>query len=308
MLKKVDKIKTASKENTDESIPSVFQMMSATNMAEVLSTMTTGMDIFSIELEKLKEAPSDWNFYSPLSEKKMEELVESIKSNGLLHPLVVWEQADGNYIVLSGHNRVRAFKILLKQTNEEKYKKIYCFVKKKDEISEEDAKEIIIDTNWVQRELSTIEKAQSIYRKYTALGRKQKVKHGEGNGLRNYDIIAEQFDISGRHVLRYYKLNFLIDEFQKLIETNNISISAGLKVADFHPLTQKWIYDTFKTKINSKNLIKINSKMDRTEIERTFNQEGLSEEKIEVKYIIPFRLKAEFDLYVEEFFKKNLVT
>jgi ParB family chromosome partitioning protein len=140
------------------------------------------------------------------------------------------------------------------------------------------------------------------------LGRKQKVKNGEGNGLRNYDIIAEQFDISGRHVLRYYKLNFLIDEFKKLVETNFISISAAIKVADLNPLTQKWIYDTFRTKINSKNLIKINNKMDRSEIERVFNQEGLSEEKIEVKYVIPFRLKAEFDLYVEEFFKKNLVT
>jgi ParB family chromosome partitioning protein len=110
MLKKVDKIKVASKEKADESIPSVFQMVSATNMAEVLSSMTTGMDIFLIELDKLKEAPSDWNFYSPLSEKKMEELIESIKSNGLLHPLVVWEQDDGNYIVLSGHNRLEPLK------------------------------------------------------------------------------------------------------------------------------------------------------------------------------------------------------
>jgi ParB family chromosome partitioning protein len=140
----------------------------------------------------------------------MEELIESIEKNGLLHPLVVWEQNDGNYLILSGHNRKEAFQILYDSTKDEQYSKVFCYIKKCNEITEDEAKEIIIDTNWVQRELSTIEKAQSIYRKYTAIGRKQKVKDGEGQGIRNYDIIAEQYNISGRHVLNYYKLNILL--------------------------------------------------------------------------------------------------
>ena len=306
MLKNTTKISQSTDGNSTVSdmFASVYSMNSASNMADILTNMTTGMDIHKIDLDKLKEAPSEWNFYSPLSLKKMEELIDSIEKNGLLHPLVVWEQNDGTYMILSGHNRKRAFEMLYDSTKDEKYSKLFCYIKKFNEITEDEAKEIIIDTNWVQRELSTIEKAQSIYRKYTSIGRKQKVKDGEGQGIRNYDIIAEQYNISGRHVLNYYKLNYLIDEIQKMVSENRLSIKAGVKLSNFDPLTQKWMYDNFKDYINNQVVFKIQKDMSNDEIEKIIL--GKEENKtIELKYTIPLELKEDFEIYIKNFYEKN---
>lgn len=305
MLKNTSKISSSSDENSvADMFSSVYSMGSASNMADVLTNMTTGMDVFKVDLDKLKDAPSEWNFYSPLPLKKMEELIESIKKNGLLHPLVVWEQDDGNYFILSGHNRKKAFQILYDMTGDEQYTKVFCFIKKYNEITEDEAKEIIIDTNWIQRELSTIEKAQSIYKKYTAIGRKEKVKDGEGQGVRNYDIIAKQYNISGRHVLNYYKLNYLIDDFQKMIEENKLSIKAGVKLSDIHPLTQKWMYDNLRDKINNQTIFKIKRDMTDQEIENVLL--GKEENQtLELKYTIPAKLKEDFEEYINEFYRKH---
>lgn len=309
MLNKTPKISQSSDENNNSAdmFSSVYSMMSASNMADVLTNMSTGMDIFKIDLDKLKDSPPEWNFYSPLSLRKMEELVESIKKNGLLHPLVVWEQDDGKYFILSGHNRKKAFQILYDATGDEQYSKIFCYVKKLKDITEDEAKEIIIDTNWVQRELSTIEKAQSIYRKYTAIGRKQKVKDGEGQGIRNYDIIAKQYNISGRHVLNYYKLNYLIDDIQNMISENKLSIKAGVKLSDIHPMTQKWMYDNFKDNINNQSAFKIKKDMTNEEIEKVLLGKDVIE-TIELKFSIPVNLKEDFENYINEFYKKHNVS
>ncbi|MGG7187085.1 ParB/RepB/Spo0J family partition protein, partial [Clostridium butyricum] len=80
-----------------------------------------------------------------------------------------WKKDDsGKYMILSGHNRVHAYKILCENQDSEKYSKIHAVIKDKN-LSEEEAKEIIVDTNWVQRQLTTIQKARSINFKYRKL-------------------------------------------------------------------------------------------------------------------------------------------
>lgn len=72
-------------------------------------------------------------------------------------------------MILAGHNRAKAFKYLFEMDNGQKYRKIPALIKKKDEITEEDAWEIIIDTNWVQRSLSAVEKSNAKKEKYGSL-------------------------------------------------------------------------------------------------------------------------------------------
>ena len=45
--------------------------------------------VSSVDVDKLKEAPSKWNFYSKLDDDKFLELVDSINNNSFLHPIVV---------------------------------------------------------------------------------------------------------------------------------------------------------------------------------------------------------------------------
>ena len=228
-----------------------------------------------IEIDKLIEAPSDWNFYSPLSDQKMVELIDSILSKGILNPIVVWERDNGKYMILSGHNRVQAFRYLEETAQNNLFKKIPALIKEKNEINEIEAREIIIDTNWVQRELSSLEKSRSILEKYSVLQTKAGYtskygKYGEG---KTRDIIAEQYNISGRRIEEYKRLSNLIKEIQAMINDNHISATVAAKVALFDKDSQAWIYENFRYKLKSKNARKLNSKMNRNDISELFNND-----------------------------------
>ena len=123
-------------------------------------------------LDKLSPAPADWNFYAPLPDDKLLELIESIRANDLLHPIVVWKQPDGALVILSGHNRVRAYTALLEKTGEDKYRRIPATVLT--DITADEAHEIVVDSNYVQRVLTPSEKARSISQKYALAGRKKR--------------------------------------------------------------------------------------------------------------------------------------
>ena len=132
-----------------------------------------------LPLDKLSPAPTEWNFYAPLPDDKLLELIESIQTNELLHPIVVWKQPDGALMILSGHNRVRAYTALLEKTGEEKYLRIPATVLT--DITADEAHEIVVDSNYVQRVLTPSEKARSISQKYALAGRKSAAKTASAN-------------------------------------------------------------------------------------------------------------------------------
>jgi ParB family transcriptional regulator, chromosome partitioning protein len=271
----------------------------AFNMPNILANLNTGLDVFQIETNKLQKAPADWNFYKDISNEKMYELVNSIKDIGLLHPIIVWEKEDNVYMILSGHSRKQAYDILFENTNDIKYKKIYCYVKKKDEISEDEAREIIIDTNWIQRQLSSMEKAKSIFEKYAKIGRKKKSKTGESDNIYVRDIIAKQYKISNRHVSNYYRLNFLIDGLKKLVAENKISIKAGVKLSKFDEDTQKWLFENHVNSLNNNNISKVDIKMSTKEIEKIFLS---CKDTIRASYMLEIPIECERKEFEKDFY------
>ena len=75
-----------------------------------------------IPIENLKPSP----FNAGLPMLHIEELAESIKEQGLLNPITVYDNKDGTYEILSGHRRCEALK-LLGSTN------ALCFIRQKPE-------------------------------------------------------------------------------------------------------------------------------------------------------------------------------
>lgn len=66
-----------------------------------------------IHIDRLEENP-----YQPrieIKENEIKELANSIKENGLLQPILV-QKKDNKYIIISGHRRVQAHKLLGKKT------------------------------------------------------------------------------------------------------------------------------------------------------------------------------------------------
>lgn len=265
---------------------------------EKIKNITTGMDIFQLELDKLNAAPNEWNFYTPLNDNKMSELIESIIDNGLLNPIIVWER-DNDYMILSGHNRVRAYKMLYEQTGDEKYKKIYTYIKKKNEITEDEARTIIIDTNFVQRQLSTAEKTKSIVIKYNQLGRKKRNSGGETTA----QIIAKQYNLKERQIYNYYKLNNLIPEFMERIDNGTLSIKSGLKLTSLDTDLQKNIYDNYNNVIDNNKIKNLNVNADKEEIISQFKNS--TNEFVNITIKIPIHLQDEFKIYLDAWIKSH---
>lgn len=189
-----------------------------------------------LPIESIVPASKEWNFYAPLPDDKMLELIQSIQENGLLHPIVVWKQPNQQLMVLSGHNRLEAFRKLYKATGDQKYSQIPCTVK--DDLTPQQAQEIVVDSNWVQRTLSPSEKARSIRQKYALSGRKARSANGSEH-TSTYDIIAQQYGLSGRQIARYVKLGSLDEHLLPLLDSGKLSVAAGVKLAEFPAAQQK---------------------------------------------------------------------
>ena len=55
------------------------------------------------ELYPFKDHP-----FSVVDDKRMEEMVESVKEYGVMSPIIARPRKDGGYEIISGHNRVEA--------------------------------------------------------------------------------------------------------------------------------------------------------------------------------------------------------
>ena len=260
---------------------------------------TTGMDIFKLDINKLHSAPADWNFYAPLPEAKMKELIESIINNGLLVPVIVWQVEEEKFMILSGHNRVEAFRRIYDVTKDDRFKKIHAFVKKSTDIDIEAAKQIIIDTNFVQRELSPSEKAKSILEKYRFFGRKEYGSVGKNTA----DMIAESLNISYRTVQDYYKLNNLIDELMQLVDDQTLSITSGIMLASLKQDFQRKLVNEYGVHLTNKKIAKLN--INRSEENIIKQLTGTSKEMAVHTIKVPKDKSKEFRAYVDLWLKEN---
>ena len=95
--------------------------------------------IENIETKKLNEFKG--HPFKVKEDAEMEQLVESIKENGVLNPVIVRELEDGSFEMISGHRRKRAAEIASME-------KIPCIVRN---LTDEEATILMVDSN-LQRE------------------------------------------------------------------------------------------------------------------------------------------------------------
>lgn len=235
-------------------------------IVESLVNVSSGLDSILVNIDDLYEAPVSWNFYTKLPDGKMQELIESIAHIGLQQPIIVWEREDEQnehkYMILSGHNRVRAVKELRRIFNDDKYNKIHAVIKK--DIQEFEAKEIIVDTNWVERTLTPMEKAKSIMFKYN----KNKIEARKNKERVNINkMIAENYNIKSRQVIDYKNLNNLTEKAAAAVD-NGLAIKAGVFLSKLNNEDQDYIVDMYPIEILNKSYGKIKTALNKDTIDK----------------------------------------
>lgn len=182
----------------------------------------------SLPLDDLASSP--FNFFTPGGES-LEELAESIREVGVLHPLLVRPLENGKYEIVSGHRRCMASEIA-------GLTEVPCVVKEMDDTEAELA---LIDANLETRQLSPMEMARAIRRKKELLD----IRQGARTDLTSVGMseVARQFGVTERHLRRLDKLNDLIPELQSLVDAGRLGISAGERLAALPEEIQQALYE-----------------------------------------------------------------
>lgn len=103
-----------------------------------------------IEIGRIHAFPN--HPFKVLDDEKMDTLVDSIRKNGILNPVIVRPDQSGNYEMISGHRRLHAARIV-------GLKKIPAIVK---EMSDDEAIIKMVDANIQREEILPSEKAFAI--------------------------------------------------------------------------------------------------------------------------------------------------
>lgn len=148
----------------------------------------------------------------------METLVESIRAEGVLSPLIVrpLENTD-EYEVISGHRRLYA-------AQKAGLSKVPALVYG---ISREEAAILLVDSNLHREHILPSEKAFAYKLKMEALDHRGMTCGQVGHKSR--EAITD--DESGRQVQRYIRLTFLNPDILKLVDNGRISLTPAVEIS-----------------------------------------------------------------------------
>ncbi len=186
-------------------------------------------------------------------DEKMDELVESIRENGILSPVVVRPLDDG-YELISGHRRTHAAK-------RAGLASVPAVIR---DLSDDEATVLMVDANIQREEILPSERAHSLKMKIDAINRLY--KHGDRKCVRSRDIAGDEAGLSGRQVQRYLNLNDLNQGFLDMVDDKRIQMTLGLEIASMRPEVQQWVYEAVEmgSVINS-DIIRHLKQVDETE-------------------------------------------
>ena len=190
-----------------------------------------------IELGRIHAFPN--HPFKVLDDDKMETLVDSIRENGILNPVIVRPDQTGNYEMISGHRRLHAARIV-------GLKKISAIVK---EMSDDEAIIKMVDANIQREEILPSERAWSLKMKMDAIKRQGKRSDltSDQNGPKLSAVeVGESAGISSTQVKRYIRLTELIPEILDLVDQKKVQFTLAVDISYFDEQVQKWIYEYIK--------------------------------------------------------------
>ena len=195
-----------------------------------------------IEIVRIHAFPN--HPFKVLDDERMDMLVDSIRENGILNPVIVRPDQTGNYEMISGHRRLHAAGIAGLQ-------KIPAIVK---EMSDDEAIINMVDANIQREEILPSERAFSFKMKLDAIrrqGTRADLTLGtefpklDENSKRTRNQIGMEAGISGRQVTKYIRLTELISTILDLVDSKKITLTMGVDISYLDEQVQKWVYEYY---------------------------------------------------------------
>ena len=212
-------------------------------------------DIQNIELNLLENYHD--HPFTLYTGKRLSDMVESVKENGILNPIIILKKEDGAYEILSGHNRAGAARLANLKT-------VPCIVK--ENLSEEQAYTYVIETNLMQRSFSDLlptEKALVLkirYEKIASQGKRNDLQKEINNleqGIIEKESKAEdktdsrkalgkEYNLSGASIARYLRLNELSKSWKQEVDEDQIGLTMAVELSYLSKEIQEYLYQQCK--------------------------------------------------------------
>lgn len=182
--------------------------------------------------------------------ERLDNMVESIRKNGVMTPIIVQPLEDGNYEILIGHNRWNASKVAGLEC-------IPAIIK--ENLTEEEAEIYVVESNLLQRgfgELKISEQAQVLALRYESMfsqGKRndiisellalegkteQKQKHN------SREEVGAEYGLSRNTVARLLRVDKLNDGIKEWVDNGELSVRAAVELSYLSDEDQEQLYRT----------------------------------------------------------------
>ena len=179
--------------------------------------------IRDIPLSEIDEFPD--HPFKVLMDEDMEQLVESVKRNGVMTPATVRLKEDGRYELISGHRRKKACELAGLET-------LKCEVK---DLTRDEAIIIMVESNLQRSVILPSEKAFAYKMRLEAMKRQ-----GERTDLTSAPMvqkltsrekIAEKSGDSHEQVRRFIRLTELVPEILQMVDEKQIAFRPAVEIS-----------------------------------------------------------------------------
>ena len=180
--------------------------------------------------------PFEGHPFKVTDNEEMDQLVESIMTQGVLTPLVVRLLDNGEYEVISGHRRLHACKKAGIET-------VPALITDMDR----DAAAIaLVDSNLHREKILPSEKAFAYKMKLEAL-KHQGASSQLGTKLRSDEMIAQQTGDSRNQVQRYIRLTNLIPSILQMVDEGKIALTPAVELSYLTETEQADLLETMES-------------------------------------------------------------
>ena len=164
-------------------------------------------DIPISEIDEFPDHP-----FKVLMDEDMEQLVESVRRNGVMTPATVRPKEDGRYELISGHRRKKACELAWLET-------LKCEVK---ELTRDEAMIVMVEINLQRSIILPSEKAFAYKMRLEAMNRQGQrsdlTSSPVGTKLRSDAELAEKVGESRNQIQRYIRLTELVPEILQMVD------------------------------------------------------------------------------------------
>ena len=214
------------------------------------SGCSSGADkVVEMEVSRLKDFEN--HPFRVKDDDAMLLLLDSVRKNGIISPLIVTPKDDGFYQIISGHRRRRCAELLGLET-------VPVLIRY---MQEDDSIISMVDSNLQRTEITHSEKAFAYRMKNEAMKRKIRIakKTMEGTveavkGKRTVEVLSEKAGDSPRQVTRYIRLTYLIPELLEKLDTGKLGFNPAVDLAFLSEQEQRWVLDVMESTQSSPTL------------------------------------------------------